>query len=375
MFKTLAVKNLELYNFRNFDQLELTFKPLPVVITGDNGVGKTNILEAISFISPGKGLRAAKLHEINNLNSHTNWQLHSTIQGVNGLLDITLSNTSDDTINTSKELLINNKKASSKSELSQIFSLLWLTPQMDNLFLGTSSDRRKFFDRIVFAFYPHHASVTNEYNHYLKERNKVLLLPQTDETWLNILEQKIVETGLKIAEARIQTINILNENCCHLKGKFPRANMAIEGEIETWFKSDPELATITYLAALKANRKMDMYSKRTNIGIHKSDFLVSNLEQQKEARICSTGEQKSLLISIILSYAKAKITHTEIAPVLLFDEITVHLDSFKKNHLFDELFALKCQFFITNVTSDDFTDLGNSVQHIAMDKTGVVLQS
>ncbi len=370
MIKTLAVKNLHLYNFRNFNQLEIHFKPLPVVITGNNGVGKTNILEAISLISPGKGLRTAKLHEINNLALDINWQLNTTIQSANGIIDIALRNTSSDISNSSKELLINNKKATSKSELSQIFSLLWLTPQMDNLFISTSSDRRKFFDRIVFAFFPHHATYTNEYNHYLKERNKVLLLPH-DETWLNILEQKIVETGIQIADARIQTLDILNENCHHLEGKFPRAHMAIDGEIETWFKHDKDLATQKYLATLKNNRKIDMYSKRTNIGIHKSDFLVSNLELKKEARICSTGEQKSLLISIILSYAKSKINHTEIAPVLLFDEITVHLDSIKKNYLFDELFALKCQFFITNVTSNDFIELGNKVQRIEMDKTGI----
>lgn len=374
MIKTLAVKNLHLNNFRNFNQLDLMLKHLPVIITGDNGVGKTNILEAISFISPGKGLRSAKLHEINNFASEANWSLSSTIQSTNGLIDITLKNTSSDIANTAKELLINNKKVSSKSELSQIFSLLWLTPQMDNLFLGSSSDRRKFFDRIVFAFFPHHATITNEYNHYLKERNKVLLLPQTDETWLNILEQKIVETGLKIADARIQTIDILNENCCHLEGKFPRAKMAITGEVEAWFKSDCDYAVNLYLTALKNNRKMDMYSKRTNVGVHKSDFLVSNLELQKEARVCSTGEQKSLLISITLSYAKAKITHTEIAPVLLFDEITVHLDHIKKTHLFDELFALGCQFFITNVTNSDFTDLGSTVQRIAIDKDGIISQ-
>lgn len=372
MLKTLAIKNLELFNFRNFNQLELSLTQAPVIITGNNGVGKTNILEAISFISPGKGLRAAKLHEINNFKSQLNWHLNTSINSINGLIDITLKNISNDHTSSTKELLINNKKASSKSELSQIFSLLWLTPQMDNLFISNASERRKFFDRIVFSFCPHHASITNEYNHYLKERNKVLQFSMHDETWLNILEKKIVETGIQITESRMNTISILNENCCHLEGKFPRAKMIIEGEIETWFKSNKETAYQNYIKVLKTNRKIDMYSKRTNIGIHKSDFLVSNLELQKEARICSTGEQKALLISIILSFAKAKITCTEIAPVLLFDEITVHLDHTKRSYLFDELFALGCQFFITNVTNQDFVELGTKVQKIEMDQTGII---
>jgi DNA replication and repair protein RecF len=362
----LAIRSLTLANYRNHQNLDLSFDVKPVIITGDNGVGKTNILEAISLVSPGKGLRNSSLDQLaNNKKKAIHWMSRFLIDSTHGKLE--LSNHYDDKKSPKREIFINDQKIKSHSELSKIFSVIWLTPLMDQIFIGPSQVRRKFIDRMVFNFDDNHATRVNQYDKLMRERIKILkkTTSASENLWLNSIEKNMSEVAIAIAVARVQLIEYLQLMIDLEETSFPKAIISIKGKIEEAvnLKSSLQLES-DFEAELKINRKIDLITERTNAGIHRSDLIIYHKDKNIEARSCSTGEQKALLVTIILAQVRARIKWKSSTPVILLDEVIAHLDEKRRFELFEKLLAMKVQFWITGTDNDMFNPLKDKAQFI-----------
>lgn len=365
-YKTLAVLKIKLDHYRNYEHLEFSLDSAPVIITGENGVGKTNIIESISLLSPGKGIRGVNNQDINNNSSLKPWSSDIIIDGVYGKSNIQMQASDPDSLNSKQDkriVYIDGSKIRSKNEISQIFSVIWLTPQMDNIFISSSSERRKFFDRLVYNFDIEHATRISKYEYYVKERNKILSYPNRDLSWLEIVEKKISEYGVSVAASRIEAAQHLNMAIQESFSPFPKAEIEISGELEQMLPNMPALTLESFFRdKLKSNRELDANTARTNFGPHKSDIILTHLPKNQKAPLCSTGEQKALLISLILADVKTRIKCSNTVPVVLLDEVVAHLDDERKHFLFSELLNLKCQFFITGVDHTTFSEIHNKTQ-------------
>lgn len=372
MTKILSVNKLELISYRNFSYTSCAFTNDPVIITCENGSGKTNLLEAISFISPGRGFRNAKLSQIVNQNDNLNkWGIFALLNGIMAPATVKTEYICSD-VKEKRYIEINGQKALSNFELTQIFSVIWLTPQMDHLFLASNSERRKFFDRLVYNFDNEHASRINKYEYFMRERNLLLKDFRFDLSWISIIEEKMSKLAVSIAKTRMKIANYLQFAIDESQSNFPKAKIKILGELEGLIdKHSEDQIEEYYKKILNDNRKIDHLSGRTKIGPHRSDFIVTHVEKQQEACFCSTGEQKALLISLILANIKAKIKFTHIVPVVLFDEVIAHIDQYRKEELFAELLEMKCQFFLTGVEKNSFSELKNKAQFFSIHKNEI----
>jgi DNA replication and repair protein RecF len=368
----LSVTNLKLINYRNYPHINLNFSNQPVIITGANGVGKTNILEAISLLSPGRGLRNIKLEEIGRQDKDSktkhNWQIKAFINSVYGPMEVvTSSNIDEDDKSTKRYIKINDQNIKNQSELAKIFSIIWLTPQMDQLFIGSSLNRRRFIDRLVFNFDAEHAARIGKYENLMRERVKLLKKSYQDNIWLNAVEQNMAEVAVAIAASRVQIIEYLQAMINVSTGAFPKAKISMKGELEEKVVNMPSLQLEEeFKQKLKSYRETDFFTGRTNAGIHRSDLLVYHLHKNIEASNCSTGEQKALLLSIILAEAKARIKWRSSTPVLLLDEVIAHLDEDRRYALFEELLAMQAQCWITGTDKSIFDSLINHAQFIEL---------
>jgi len=360
----LSVNRLVLGNFRNYEHLSLNLQPCPVVITGSNGSGKTNILEALSLFAPGKGLRGVKLSEADRITTSGTypWAISAAINS-SGLIT-NIGTGRDPTTPENKRLVkIDGEKIKSQAELAMVFSVMWLTPMMDGIFIGASVDRRKFLDRLVYNFDPEHASRVYSYEYCMRERAK-LLQSGGDKHWLSVLESKMSEKSVAIAAARIETIQIIQSSINQSKTDFPKANIGVEGRVEqlleankTALQTEEDLRKIFF-----DSRYKDQESGRTNIGVHRSDFTVFHASKNMPAAACSTGEQKALLLSIILAEAKAKAQWKSSVPVLLLDEVIAHLDELRRHSLFDEFLQLGAQVWMSGTDANNFEYLKDKAQ-------------
>jgi DNA replication and repair protein RecF len=343
-----SLEELKLTSYRNFYNFSLNTESKPVIILGQNGVGKTNILESISLLFPGKGLKNTKFDDIcpkGNDFVENYWKVEAKIS--NPLGNIALSSFYNRDTDGSKRSVFFNGSKITNAELARVNSVIWLTPQMDYIFIAPSSDRRKFFDRMVYTFDPEHSSRINKYEYYVRER-AILLQGSKNPQWLNLLEEKIAETSVAIAFARLQTLHALQESINFFESEFIKAQISLDGDLESIAENFTALELENLVKEkLFNNRDIDSQTKRTNFGSHRTDLIAFHPLTRKPASICSTGEQKSLLISIILAeiYAKSKWTST--LPIVLLDEVTVHLDSIRRKSLIDHLIATKAQFWIT----------------------------
>ena len=339
----IYLKKLTLENYRNFDHFELEIPNCPIIITGENGIGKTNILESISLFYPGKGLRSTKFDEICKV-GHSRWVTHGLFLSKLGTAELKSQYSQE---SPRRIVEFNNSKIPS-SELSKFVNIIWLTPQTENIFYESSSSRRKFFDRIVYNFYPQHAAKINEYEYYVAERSKLLQQDEWDRNWLKVLEEKIAGVSIVIAESRLRTVEKMQVAINELICDFPKAILKIEGDVESKMQMQNSQDCILYIQnELAGSRIKDKLSKRTNFGVHRSDLAVVHLEKNKLAKFCSTGEQKAMLISIILAQVNAGIIETGAKPILLLDEIFVHLDDMRKNYLIDFFKSIGLQIWIT----------------------------
>jgi DNA replication and repair protein RecF len=369
--KVLYVSTLSLSNFRNYAYSRLEVTPAPVVLTGRNGAGKTNILEAISLLTPGRGLRRARLSEIDSREqAGLPWAVAATINGREGEIKIGTGRdpeSSDD--NPDKRITkIDGKIVKGQTELARHFSMVWLTPQMEQLFQESASTARKFFDRLVYSFDAEHASRVNEYDYAMRERNRLLQMERADSTWLDALEQTMAETGAAIAQARILTSEHINHAIHQSALSFPKAHIHIEGFIERKLEAGQSAVDVEdeFKALLRQSRGQDRATGRTLSGTHRSEMQVTHIEKQMPAESCSTGEQKAMLLSIVLAQARSGARWHGITPVLLLDEVVAHLDATRRLELFDEICQIGAQAWMTGTDPATFAALGSRAQFFSV---------
>jgi DNA replication and repair protein RecF len=344
-----------------------------VVLTGANGAGKTNLLEALSLLSPGRGLRRARLDEVgygasgtpvavpvpatapaaDGLGRASGWAVAATVLGAAGPVEIGTG--ADPTPGKERRLVrIDGHPARSQTALAEHLTLLWLTPAMDRLFIEGSSARRRFLDRLVFGFDPGHAGRLTRYEHALRERARLLEEGGADPAWLAALEQQMAETGVAVALARRAVVERLDRACAAGIGPFPRAVPVIGGSVEdSLAEQSPAEVEAMMRAQLRESRRRDAASGGASLGPHRSDFVVGYRKGDDDraepvpAPACSTGEQKALLLSIVLANARLLADGPAGPPLLLLDEVAAHLDPSRRAALYAEILALGSQAWLT----------------------------
>lgn len=390
-----GVTRLTLTDFRNYQFLRINADLGPIVITGENGSGKTNILEAISFLTPGRGLRGARLADIKRIVPHItedeytpteiaplNWAVSAEVQNGDDIIEIgtavekTSREIEDEDGQRSFErriVKIDGNKISSQAELGKYISAIWLTPQMDRLFRGGSQPRRSFLDRLVFAFDTEHAKRTANFEHLYKQWYKLLKEGKTDPHWLASLEENMAGLGVAIAAARREQIARLNTFIANEPDDiFPSVRLELDGLVERWLDTMPAVeAEDAYARKLASQRRNVMYNDNVD-GVNRTDFKVFYRKKGMPAELCSTGEQKSLLISIILAQSKCQTLHKGFAPVLLLDEIVAHLDDLKREALLEKIRELNVQAWITSTNPDLFASLKNEAQFYEIQNNRVI---
>lgn len=376
-----GVSRLTLTDFRNYQFLRINAELCPIVITGENGTGKTNILEAISFLTPGRGLRGAKLADIRRITpalvsdeyapteiSNTSWAVSSIIQKgeekyeVGTAVEKSARENEDNDIRSFERRIvkIDGNKISSQSELGKYISAVWLTPQMDRLFRGGSQPRRSFLDRLVYAFDVEHAKRTANFEHLYREWYQLLKSGSKDNHWLLPLEENMASLGVAIAAARREQTAKLNSFIEHEPDDvFPSVMLELDGLIEKMLDKMPAIDVEDfYKNRLKEQRKNVLYNDTID-GVNRTDFKVFYRKKRMPAELCSTGEQKSLLVSIILAQTKSQTLHQGFAPVMLLDEVVAHLDDIKREALIEKIRELKVQAWITATNPELFASLKN----------------
>jgi DNA replication and repair protein RecF len=333
----VPIVRLSLSDFRSYADSVLAPGPALIVLTGDNGAGKTNVLEAVSLLSPGRGLRGASLGEMARRGGAGGFAVAARLSPspeAEGLVEIgtgTVASAPE-----RRQVRVNGAAASATS-LSEWLSVLWLTPAMDRLFQEGASGRRRFLDRLVLALRPAHAVHAARYEAAMRARNKLLAeAGPPDEAWLSALEARMAEHGAAIVEARNAAVAALAARLAAApEGPFARAGLRLEGGEED------------LLAVLRRDRPRDAAAGRTLAGPHRTDLAVTHLGKNQPASLCSTGEQKALLLSIVLAHADLVADSAGRRPILLLDEVAAHLDPRRRAALFERLEAGGGQVWMT----------------------------
>ncbi|MGZ5926922.1 MAG: DNA replication/repair protein RecF [Rhizomicrobium sp.] len=337
----LAVTRLSLANFRSYAAGALANAGTSVVLAGPNGAGKTNILDAISLLSPGRGLRGAKLAEHVRKGpiqpAEARWAVAATVRRGDTEYEIGTGLTEQ---SSSRHVRLNGVEAKGSAELGEVVQMVWLTPAMDRLFIESASGRRRFLDRLVLGFDASHARAATRYETAMRERARLLKYGPRDPAWLDGLENEMAEAGVALAAARKTTVARLNLALTERGGAFPAAALSLAGE------DFDDADTLRH--ALARSRIRDAESGRTNAGPHLADLATRHTQKRADARDCSTGEQKALLISIMLAFARELSRARDgMAPLLLLDEIAAHLDIIRRAALFEEIAGLGAQAWMT----------------------------
>ena len=352
------IKSLKLINFRSHSDFSLSLSGKPLAIIGDNGAGKTNILEAISLLSPGRGMKNSKFSEMIKDNNSMPWGVNFNISS-NGKNYEVSSGLRDN--QKGRDIKINTKKVSGSSALPEIILLSWLTPSMDQIFNETPSYRRRFIDRLCAVYEKNHTKNIKIYEKLMAERNSSFKSKVLDNVWLDALENQMSDVSIAIAETRLTFISDLNKVLeTNLDPVWPRAHLEIYGFVENLVSSwNSGKAKEMLCNEFKNNRERDFFSKRTNEGVHRSDLLVNEKNKKIEAKKCSTGEQKSLLMGIILSHLELVSSFKSRYPVLLLDEVLAHFDKIRRKSFFKQIQEIGSQIIMTGTDISVFEELGD----------------
>ncbi|MBA3813189.1 MAG: DNA replication/repair protein RecF [Alphaproteobacteria bacterium] len=373
MIPIRGVERLSLSHFRCYEIFSVSLDTRPVILTGPNGAGKTNLLESLSFLIPGRGLRRSSLSEVRRHGSTDPWAISIQLQDEEEQIHIGTGLDPESPDSERRITKINGEKVKSQSSLTEWVSVLWLTPQMDRLFLEGSQGRRRFLDRLVYGFDSGHAQRLNRYEQVLRERNLLLRQGRYDPHWLNGLEEILVDEGIALTIARREVVAQLSSVLKHKGNAFPQAELALEGTVENLLDGRSLLDVEEEMRRfLQASREQDRLTGRTSMGPHRSDLLVVHPEKKQPAALCSTGEQKALLLSIVMASAQLLSVRADTIPLLLLDEVVAHLDASRRSALFDELLKLKIQAWLTGTDVSLFEELQGNVQFLSLKEARLV---
>lgn len=351
----LAVRTLSLTRFRNHASTTLEVDRPVAVLTGANGSGKTNLLEAVSFLSPGRGMRRARLSEIDRVGDAGAWVVSAEVDGKLGSARIGTGR--DAAAEGERRLVrIDGAPARSQSALGDHVTISWLTPAMDRLFAEGASGRRRFLDRLVYAFDGEHAGRVSRYEHAWRERNRLIRDGRREAAWYGALEETLAETGVAIAAARSALVARLNRICAATREPFPSAELALDGEVDRWLVGTPALEVEDRLRTTLAAAR---FGPREAEGPHRTDLAVTHVAKEMPAAQCSTGEQKALLVGIVLAHARLQAIDEHAAPILLLDEVAAHLDDRRRAALFDAVFDLGGQAWLTGTDLSTFAPIAD----------------
>ena len=361
----LSIERIQLTNFRSYPGLTLEAGPEPQVLTGPNGAGKTNLLEAISLLVPGNGLRSAHMRDFARAGGDGSWSVaahvHSRIGPV-GIGTGLRQARGDERI--SRIVRIDGEPKSSPGVLADYLEVVWLTPAMDGLFTGPGSDRRQFLDRLIVCFDPGYRTLANRFDKAMQNRNRLLAGGVTDNAQLEGFEITMAEAGIAVAAARRQALGALarlieDRRVRDADSAFPWAALALEGAIDDDLATSPAVdVEDRYLRMLRHARERDREAGRTLDGPHRTDLVVGHGPKGMPARLSSSGEQKSLLLGLVLAHAElVRQNRGGLAPILLLDEVTAHLDEWRRAALFTEIERLGAQAWMTGTDQSAFAAL------------------
>src|SRR6202048_1089589 len=357
------IQRLTLTHFRNYRAAQLQTRGDVVALVGPNGAGKTNCLEAISFLSPGRGLRRATLEDVADNQGDGSWAVSAEVEGALGLatLGTGIDAPGAEATSTSRRCRIDREPVSSATAFGDHLRMVWLTPAMDGLFLGAASERRRFFDRLVLAIDSEHSSRVSALDRSLRSRNRLLEVRNYDDHWCDAIERETAELAGAVAATRGQTVTRL---AAMLRARseasaFPSADIMLDGWMENALMSEPATSVEDrYREILRSNRARDAAAGRTLDGPHLTDLEVIYAPKNMPARDASTGEQKALLIGLVLAHAGLVADMTGITPLLLLDEGGAHVDPGRRNARFGGLAKLGAQVWMTGADPAAFTGLG-----------------
>jgi DNA replication and repair protein RecF len=351
-----AVSALALSHFRSHRATRLFLDGRPVTIVGPNGAGKTSILEAVSLLSPGRGLRRAAAADLPRRPESLGWKISAQVFGIGGSHEVETWAEADEARQTRID-----GKASTQTALGRVLRILWLVPAMDRLWIESAEGRRRFLDRITLSFAPDHAEATLAYERAMRDRNRLLKDQVTDPHWYTALETRMEEAAGQITRNRQRALQRIAMVQSASDSVFPTADLSLVY---------PEENPVDLAAALAAGRRRDMAAGRTLAGPHRADLVARYSAKGIVADQCSTGEQKALLINLILSNARAVAEDIGQSPILLLDEIAAHLDADRRAALYDEICRLKSQTFMTGTEATLFDTLGNRAQNLTVADEG-----
>ena len=361
----ISVSRLTLTDFRNYARHTLETDARPVVLTGANGAGKTNLLEAVSLLVPGRGLRRASFETLARAGGSGGWAVAAEVDGLLGNVRIGTGIEAGQT-GSARSVRIE-REPSPVTALGDHVAALWLTPAMDGLFTGPSSDRRRFLDRLTVALEPGHAAQTARFEKLMRQRNKLLDAERPDARWLDAVETEMAGAGVAVAAARRETVARLSATQADRGSddRVPAFAIVIEGELEAALEETSATAVEdSYREQLAAMRRQDAAAGRTLAGPHRSDLAVTHLGKGIAAALASTGEQKALLIGLTLAHADivSRAEGRERPPILLLDEIAAHLDDLRRAALYERLLDLECQAWMTGTDRALFTAISDAAQ-------------
>jgi DNA replication and repair protein RecF len=370
-----ALQSLTLTDYRSYAVAELRPEGRSVFLFGPNGAGKTNLLEAISLLSPGRGLRGAPLAEVGRRLPGESigraWAISAVVE------DVRLG-TGVETPGAARRIVRVEGEAAPPGRLAEYLRPIWLTPLQDRLFLEAASERRRFFDRLVFAAEPIHAAHVATYERSMRERMRLLTAEEpADPSWLNALEARLAEAGALMAQARTRTLaDLQTEIDTRGERPFPQARLSLSGEWEQMAQTGADLAEIEakLAAALAAARPRDAAAGRALTGPHRGDLAVIHAEKDRPAAECSTGEQKALILNLVLAQAaRLSRAKSQPNPVLLLDEVAAHLDVHRRAALADEIAALGLQAFLTGTDESLFDHLKGRAMGVRVEPSGLTV--
>jgi DNA replication and repair protein RecF len=358
------VRRLTLTNFRNYHSASLEAGEKTTVLVGPNGAGKTNLIEAISFLAPGRGLRRATLDEVAFAEGDGSWAVSAEIEGALGLatLGTGIERPLEDGAAQTRKFRIDREPATSAAAFADHLRVVWLIPAMDSLFTGAPSERRRFVDRLALAVDAEHGGRLNALERSLRSRNRLLEDPRPDPHWLDAVEHETAELAVAVAGVRVETLRRLQSVLAIRKdAAFPPAEIALDGWMEKLIPAHPAREIEErYRAVLRDNRARDAAAGRTLDGPHLTDLAVLYAAKGIAAADASTGEQKALLIGLVLAHARLIAEMSGFAPVLLLDEVVAHLDPSRRAALHAELESLGAQVWMTGADPALFAEIGDA---------------